>query len=176
MRSHFRPAILMSALSCLLLAGMALLVVACGSAGGGSTSTGPTTRPTLTCTTQTGVEGIDVITAQLTCHVQGAARDATSFALTYRVSNSSGQGREIPGTCEGTLQDGAGVCTQRYAAPAPLGVGNGIVSGWTAPDHQPLGPVTAQPNGSKSGPPLSPSATPRNTPTDSPFLNATPRM
>ncbi len=121
------------------LAALAPLIAACGSAMG---ATGASGHPTLSCTTIVASHGIDVIAAQLTCHVTGAAASDTSFKLQYRVTNPDGNAPRLTSTCDGALHNGSGSCTQTYTAPVPIPLTPGSVSGETSPGHQSLGPVT----------------------------------
>lgn len=123
------------------LVSLAALLAACGGAGGsplGSSSA----SPTLSCVSVTYAHDVDVITAQLTCHVTGAAASDTSFTLHYTVTNDSGQTRPFTATCVGTLTNGAGSCAQSYSAPVPIPLTPAAVSGATEPGHAALGPVT----------------------------------
>jgi hypothetical protein len=159
-------------LICALLGVTALFLASCGAAGveypsasGGSSSGSPGSpgspagaatpaasatetptphaRLTLTCTTTSSVQGIDVINMLLICNVTGAPSADTSFTLDYAITSpSTKQAHQFFPACAGHLTDGSGVCTQRYAAPVPLAVGAGVVTGTTAPDQRPLGPVS----------------------------------
>ncbi|HEU0026737.1 MAG TPA: hypothetical protein VFQ25_06435 [Ktedonobacterales bacterium] len=119
-------------------AALALLLAACGQ----STAASGAGSPKLSCVTVISGHGIDVITAQLTCHVTGAAASDTSFSLQYRVTDDSGQSRTFSTPCAGALRDGAGSCAQSYTAPVPVPLTPATVSGYTSPGHQALGPVT----------------------------------
>ena len=102
----------------------------------------PSQNGSLTCTLSKGIAGIDVISARLSCTVSGAAADETSFTLTYTATGPNGQGRPMGPLCTGSLQQGAGTCSQSYSIVAPYGGEAGSVAGEAMPDHRPLGPVT----------------------------------
>lgn len=118
---------------------LALLLSACGATPASSGSSG---SPKLTCATLVSGHSIDLVTAQLTCHVTGASASDTAFSLKYRVTDDSGQGRVLSATCSGPLSNGVGSCTQSYSAPVPMTLTPATVSGETTPSHQALGPVT----------------------------------
>jgi hypothetical protein len=123
------------------VAALALLLVACGqnsAASGGAGGGGLK----LSCVTIVGGQGIDVVTAHLTCHVTGASSSDTSFTLKYTVKDDSGQSRTFTSVCKGPLQNGAGSCSQTYTAPVPFPLTPATVSGYTEPGHQALGPLT----------------------------------
>ena len=121
------------------LAALALLLAGCGSV---TTPTGSSSSPALTCATVLSGHSVDVVTAQLTCHVTGADPSDTSFSLQYRVTDDSGSAPHFTATCSGALRNGSGSCTQSYSAPVPRPLTPASVSGETTPGRQPLGPVT----------------------------------
>lgn len=136
-----------------LLGACAALFAACGVT--------PTVRSqpgqvTLTCTTTSSAQGVDVVSTLLTCDVRNAPASDTSFMLEYSVATSTGQAHLFTPVCAGPLSDGNGSCVQRYSAPVPLALGKGIVSGKTSPDQRPLGPVTPQQGVAQTPPPGGP--------------------
>ena len=120
------------------LVALALLLAACGQAAGANGGG----KLTLSCGTLVAGQGIDVITAHITCHVSGAAASDTSFTLKYHVTSDDGRNITFSSVCAGTLHNGAGSCEQTYSAPVPFPLTPGSVSGYTSPGHQALGPLT----------------------------------
>jgi hypothetical protein len=108
-----------------------------------SATTPPATTP-LACTLSEHASGIDVISATLSCSVNGAVASETSFALTYTATGPNGQERPTSSQCSGALQHGSGTCSQTYNFVAPYGSKPGTIVGETLPDHHQLGPVTPQ--------------------------------
>ncbi len=121
------------------VAALALLLAACGQTSVASGGGGGDLK--LTCATVVAGHGIDVETAQLTCHVTGAAASDTAFSLQYHVTDNSNH-FSYTAACAGALHSGAGSCTQSYTAPVPVPLTPASVSGYTTPGHQALGPVT----------------------------------
>jgi hypothetical protein len=125
--------------ACALLA-MAALLAGCG--GAGAASDGSSGHLTLTCSSVIAPTGIDVVSARLLCQVSGAPASATSFSLTYHVTNPDARGFPFGATCAAPLHRGAGTCVQVYSAPVPAPVSPATVSGYVEPGHIAIGPVT----------------------------------
>jgi hypothetical protein len=107
-----------------------------------ATATVPTTSKTLTCTVRLG-EGSedDQISQTLTCTVRNAPASDTSFALRYGVLDPSGNSHPFTQTCDGSLHDGSGSCTESYQYILPFDAQNGPVTGASSPSGQKLGPI-----------------------------------
>lgn len=134
-----RPALLKSAALLTLVLALSSTLAACGLTTGATLGGGP--PASLTCTQAMVGHGIDVVNAKLTCQVSGAASDDTSFQVHYSVKSGTGTPRSFDATCDGTLQNGAGSCTQTYALVVPFDAGSASVEGQLLPSHKALGPL-----------------------------------
>ena len=119
---------------------IALLILVALAGCGARTSNAGT--PSLRCSVQSEPSGVDVLATKLTCNVADAASNETSFTLRYTLIADDGTRRPFNATCDGTLHDGAGSCTQTYAVIAPLSPSSASVDGELLPSHRALGPVT----------------------------------
>lgn len=130
-RSRRGPrAIAVAALATLILA-----LAACGAPSSPDTAS----HPALSCTSVIAPTGIDVVSARLLCHVSGAPASATSFALTYHVTDPNA--RQFGQTCQAPIHRGAGTCAQVYSVPVPAPISPATVSGYIEPGHIAIGPV-----------------------------------
>lgn len=114
-------------------------------ASGTVTAAASSQKGALQCTLTEAVRGIDTISLTVACHVTKAAQGDSSFTVFFTAFNHSGQSRSFPGPCTGTIQNGAGSCSQAYTVLAPFSVASGTVRGSLAPSGHALGPMTLTP-------------------------------
>jgi hypothetical protein len=106
------------------------------------TPTVSATTVTLTCAVHSA-EGSDDDETQhtLACTVKHAPTTDTQFTLHYGVRDPAGNVHSLAQTCNGSLRNGTGSCSQTYEfifafAPAPA-----PVTGELLPSHSALGPA-----------------------------------
>lgn len=117
---------------------LASTAAGCGMLTGYTVGGGPPSM--LQCNQTAEGHGVDVINMKLTCQASGAASGDTSFQLHYSIKDGNGNTRTFDATCDGTLQNGAGSCSQTYALVVPFASGDATVSGEFLPSHKGLGP------------------------------------
>jgi hypothetical protein len=121
---------------------LALVVLGgCGMSPPGSAA------PALSCMMSTSGHSIDTITYTVACHVTNAAPGDKSFALHVAFADGSGRTNARDAPCAGTINDGAGSCSQSYVVRVPFGVASATVNGALRPSGRPLGPLTLTPAG-----------------------------
>jgi hypothetical protein len=98
---------------------------------------------TLACTVRQSEGSADDETKQtLTCKVTHAPAADTHFTLHYSIRDPIGNLHPFTQTCDGSLRNGGGTCTQTYEFIFPFAPMPGPVTGETLPSHHKLGPVT----------------------------------
>jgi hypothetical protein len=98
---------------------------------------------TLACTVRQSEGSSDDETKQtLTCKVTHARAADTRFTLHYSIRDPIGNLHPFTQTCDGSLRNGGGTCTQTYEFIVPFAPVPGPVTGETLPSHHKLGPVT----------------------------------
>lgn len=102
----------------------------------------PTPGPALRCTAHAseGAED-DSVRMALNCAVTHAPSGDTSFSLHFGVTDPVGNVHAFDAACDGTLQNGAGSCSQTYDFIFPFAAKPGPVSGMFAPSKLRVGPV-----------------------------------
>ena len=101
--------------------------------------------PALSCTLTRDGHSIDTITYTVACHVTNAAPGYESFALHVAFADGSGRTNVLDAPCAGTINDGAGSCSQSYVVRVPFSVASATVNGALMPSRRPLGPLTLTP-------------------------------
>lgn len=86
---------------------------------------------------------VDTINHEVTCIVSGAPASQTGFWLYFALTDPQGHQVTFQGTCQGTLTQGRGACTQTYAEiVGQFNHPSASVTGILLPSQQPLGPVS----------------------------------
>lgn len=134
-----RRSALLQSVALLVILAFASTLAGCGMLTGKAKYIGPLS--TLQCNQASTGHGIDVVNMKLTCQASGAATGDTSFKLHYTIKDGNGNPRAFDATCDGTLQNGAGTCTQTYALMVPFDSGSASVRGEFLPSHKLLGPL-----------------------------------
>lgn len=137
--SLMRRSMMLKGAMLVLTLALAGSVAACGTSANENVGGGP--PPKVECSQAMTGHGIDVVNTKLTCKVTGAASSDTTFTLHYAIKHN-GTPRPFDATCAGTLQNGAGTCTQTYALVVPFDSGSASVSGELLPSHHAVGPLT----------------------------------
>lgn len=134
-----RRSVMLRSVVLMLTLALAGLVAACGSSANENVGGGP--PPKVQCSQANTGHGVDVVNKKLTCQVANAASSDTSFTLHYAIKNDNGTPRTFDATCEGSLKNGVGTCTQTYALVVPGDLGTPSVSGEFLPSHRAIGPI-----------------------------------
>jgi hypothetical protein len=100
------------------------------------------TPPTLACADHQQVQ-LDTVSHEITCIITGAPASQTGFWLYYKLADQQGHERTFQGTCQGTLTQGRGACTETYAElVGQFDHPTATITGIFLPSQQALGPVS----------------------------------
>jgi hypothetical protein len=120
----------------------ALQLAACSISLPVSSGTPIPTPPALACADHQQVQ-LDTISHEITCIINGAPASQTGFWLYYMLADQQGHERTFQGTCQGTLTQRRGACTETYAElVGQFDHPTATITGILLPSQQALGPVT----------------------------------
>lgn len=117
---------------------LAILVSGCGATTNAGTGS---SQASMHCAATTAGHGVDNMSVNVTCTLSGAPSSDTSFTLTYALAHSDGSAFAYGVTCDGTLHNGQGQCSQTVNVIAPAGPEDIRVKATLAPSKHTIGPM-----------------------------------
>jgi hypothetical protein len=123
------------------------LLVALAGCSGNSAAGKSVPAASLTCTVHTSAgSDDDEVKQTLSCMVTHAKATDTSFSLHYGLVDPLGHVRPFDKTCDGSLHNGSGSCTQAYEFIVPFRPAPAPVTGELLPSHVLIHPATPMAN------------------------------